>query len=196
MSEVSFKYFLYPHNFSTYANEPQRCDLCGNKRAGYKAPFYGLKPIEFVCEECLVDGKLAEFDSCTNSIYGDELRRQLKEIHSELSETDIDEIVEDRDTELLYKTPRVTTWQDFSWPVHCGDYCCYIKEAGKPDLIPIAPEGKVHLLFNDVDDEGFRYFWEGICPDSPKDNSVAYSVGVYLFQCLNCKKYIVLNDCD
>jgi uncharacterized protein CbrC (UPF0167 family) len=89
------------------------------------------------------------------------------------------------------------TWQDYSWPVHCGDYCCFIKEAGKPDLLSIAPEGKMHLLFDiSAVDDNFKYLWEGVRPDSPKDNSTAYSVGVYLFQCLSCKAHIVLYDSD
>ena len=108
----------------------------------------------------------------------------------------MENFVKDRNNELEHRTPHVITWQDFFWPAHCGDYCCFIKEAGKPDLVPIAPEGKYHLLFNDIDDESFRYFWEGIRPDSPKDNSTAYSIGVYLFQCLHCKQFIILNDSD
>ena len=196
MSKVSYKYFLQPHNFSTYTGEPHLCDLCGTEQAGYKGPFYGLKQIEFVCEDCLVDGRLAEFNAFTNEGNIGELRKQIKEIHPEFSETDLEEIVKDRDFELLHRTPHVVSWQDFFWPVHCGDYCCFLKEAGKLDLIPIAPDGKYHLLFNDIDDEGFRYFWEGIRQDSPKDNSTAYSIGVYLFQCLHCQKYIVLNDSD
>ena len=29
-----------------------------------------------------------------------------------------------------------------------------------------------------------------------QDNAVAYHVGVYLFQCLHCKTYTILWDCD
>jgi hypothetical protein len=38
--------------------------------------------------------------------------------------------------------------------------------------------------------------WRAIRPDSPKDNSTAYSVGVYLFQCLRCQEYVILWDCN
>jgi uncharacterized protein CbrC (UPF0167 family) len=196
MSETSFKYFLHPHEFSTYTSTPQLCDLCREKRAGYVGPFYGTEQIEFVCENCLTSGKLSEFGSFTNIGETSDLKKQLKEIHLEYSETQIEKLAVEIDDELLHKTPHVVTWQDFSWPVHCGDYCCFIKEAGKPDLISITPEDKVHLLFNTVNDERFKLFWEEIRPDSPKNNSTTYSVGVYLFQCLHCKKYIALNDCD
>lgn len=196
MSEVSFKYFLHPHNFSTYTSELCVCDLCGEKQTGYKGPFYGLKQIEFVCEDCLVSGKLAEIDTYTNQGNIGALRKQLREMNLEYPKIDLEKIVRDRDAELLHRTPHVTTWQDFFWPAHCGDYCCFIKEAGKPDLILIVPDGNYHSLFNDLDDKGFRFFWEVIRPDSPKDNSIAYSIGVYLFQCLHCKQFVVLNDSD
>lgn len=196
MDEVRYTYFLHPHEFSTYTHEPHTCDLCGKEQAGYRGPFYGVNEIEFVCESCLAHGKLAEVDAFTNEGHVALLQEQLQEMHPNLSEADLKRIVNDRNVELVHKTPHVVTWQDFFWPAHCGDYCCFLKEAGKADLNPIAPEGRVHLLFEDLLEEDFEYLWNAVRPDSPADNSVAYSLGVYLFQCLHCQKYIVLHDYD
>jgi hypothetical protein len=38
--------------------------------------------------------------------------------------------------------------------------------------------------------------WEGVRPDVPLDGRVAYSIGIYLFQCLNCGECVLLWDCD
>lgn len=195
MSENSFRYFRYPHHFSTYSSAPKTCDLCGQLQPGYDGPFYGLNKIKFVCEQCLISGKLADKDAFTNEGDLGTLRQQIKSLHPELTQVEIEKLTNIRDAELQQRTPHLVTWQDFFWPAHCGDYCCFIKEAGKPDLSGIAPEGKVHLLFGAKDDE-FNHWWEGVRPDSPKDNSTSYSIGVYLFQCLHCHEYIVLWDCD
>lgn len=196
MSDIFFRYHRDPHNFSTYSQEPQICALCGNDAPGYQGPFHSRKEIDFVCEECLVNGKLAEYDATTNEGDLRTLRKELREKHPNVSELEVDRLMQVADDELSHRTPLVITWQDFFWPVHCADYCCFIKEAGKPDLLNIAPEDQVHLLFNDNNDESFREWFEAIRPDSPKNNSVAYSIGVYLFQCLHCQKYMVLWDAD
>ena len=196
MSNTLFHYHRDPHNFSTYSPEPQTCDLCGNRAAGYQGPYFAVKEIDFVCEECLSNGKLAEHDATINQGDWDTLKKEIREQHPNASDHEIDRRVKIVDDELSYRTPHVVTWQDFFWPVHCADYCCFIKEVGKPDLLNIAPADQVHLLFDDNDDGSFREWFDAIRPDSPKDNSVAYSIGVYLFQCLHCQKYMVLWDAD
>jgi uncharacterized protein CbrC (UPF0167 family) len=122
------------------------------------------------------------------------LVQQLLKRHPELDQVAVERLAEEHTDELQFRTPHVTTWQDFLWPAHCGDYCCFIKEAGKPDLVAIAPDGQTRSFFELSDDNAFQYVWEGIRPDSPKDCSTAYSIGVYLFQCLACHEYVVLWD--
>ena len=196
MSNTLFRYHRDPHNFSTYSPEPQTCTLCGNNTSGYEGPFHSLKEIDFVCEECLVNGKLAEHDATTNEGDLRTLRKEIRIKNPDVSDLEIERLVQIADDELSYRTPRVVTWQDFFWPVHCADYCCFVKEAGKSDILKIAPEDQIHLLFDDSDDESFRVWFEAIRPGSPKNNSIAHSIGVYLFQCLHCQKYKVLWDAD
>lgn len=196
MNEPSFKYFLHPHDFSTFSADPQLCDLCGEIKIGYKGPFYGINKIGFVCEECLIGGKLAEKEAFTNEGRLDILLQQIHDHQPELVDQEVNKQAKVKDEELRFRTPRVTTWQDYLWPVHCGDYCCFIKEAGKSDLSSIAPEGKIYLLFQSTDNDQFKQLWEVIRPDSPKDNSTAFPIGVYLFRCINCGEYQVLWDWD
>jgi uncharacterized protein CbrC (UPF0167 family) len=209
-----FKYFLRPHHFSTYSTTPETCYFCGRLAAGYKGPFYGAQEIKFVCEPCLVQGRLAEVGAFTNGGNITAVMQQLARQHPELSDLERETIAQTRNDELSHATPSPETWQDFDWPAHCGDYCCYLKEAGKPDLIAISPNGNVRtlivyqpdlmevvegeaLLWREyIPEEHFDDWWEWVRPDSPKDSTIAYSMGVYLFQCLHCQKYIILWDQD
>jgi len=103
---------------------------------------------------------------------------------------------------LEHRTPHLVTWQSFLWPAHCGDYCCFVKEVGKPDLNELAPDGDGQAFFGShlygrlADSTDASAVWEGIRPDSPNDNSVAYDIGVYLFQCLHCGAHVILWDCS
>jgi hypothetical protein len=146
-------------------------------------------------------GRFSGVHCSTNDGDRETLRRQLLQNCPDLETPEIEALVQERTAELECRTPRLITWQSFIWPAHCGDYCRYIKEVGQPDLIKLAPDGNgpaflaAHAL--DVDDlEYAQEIWEGIRPDSPIDNHTDFSVGVYLFQCLHCQRYIILWDCD
>lgn len=201
-SEKVFRYFCHPHQFSTYSEEPRTCTTCGEIRPGYKGPFYGAARVEFVCEECLVAGRLAEMDVSTNIGDSKALGDQLRGIYPGLDETEVEAHICRRTDELEHRTPRPITWQDLSWPTHCGDYCCFVKEVGKADLNELSPDGtgrvflEEHLRGDIGDLTDVREIWERIRPDSPKDNSVAHTIGVYLFQCLECGEYTILWDLE
>lgn len=199
---MDYRYFQDPHNYSTYTNENQLCGLCNKLEPGYKGPFYGLHHVEFVCEECLFSGKLSDVEGTTNSWSDFSVREQLEELHPELNETQINNLVEERSAEIKYRTPHLVTWQDFTWPVHCGDYCRFIKEAGKADLNNLAKDGDGQVYFSQHLPEYQKKIthvtsvWKAIRPDSPINNSTSFSVGVYLFQCLECREYVIYWDCD
>ncbi len=84
--ETGFRYFEHPHAFSTYTDQAQPCDLCGQERPGYKEPFYGCDEVAFVCEACLVAGKLADVKGSTNEGDVGSLRGQLQEMHPDWDE--------------------------------------------------------------------------------------------------------------
>jgi uncharacterized protein CbrC (UPF0167 family) len=118
--------------------------------------------------------------------------------HPDQEPEQIDNWVRERTAELEQRTPTLVTWQDFFWPAHCGDYCCFLKEVGKPDLSRIAPDGDgqaffvAHLL--DADNTDVNSVWLGVREDSPDDNSVPYDIGVYLFCCLHCGQSVIMWD--
>jgi uncharacterized protein CbrC (UPF0167 family) len=199
---MDYRYFQDPHSFSTYTDEKQLCVLCNQEGPGYKGPFYGRQRIAFVCEDCLLAGKRATVEGFTNTWAAATLREQLEILRPELDETEVKRLVEERSAELKHRTPHLVTWQDFTWPVHCGDYCRFIKELGKPDLNELAPDGDGQEFFRQHLPEDQRAVtdvpsvWDAIRPDSPNDNATPYSVGVYLFQCLECKEHMIFWDCD
>ncbi len=197
----SFKYFRHPHRFAQYSVEPQACVICHQSRPGYRGLFSRSPEVDSVCEECLVAGRLAELDAINNLGPKNLLRRRLQELHPELDETSRETLVQQRTDELEHRTPKPMSWQGIDWPVHCSDYCCFLQEVGKPDLEALAPDHDGRAFFVSHLEEDSRYdnsgeVWDYIRPDSPQDSSVAYSIGVYLFQCLECGAYIILWDQD
>lgn len=138
---ATFRYFAHPHQFSTYREEPAQCELCGRSGPGYAGPFYGLRDLDFVCEECLAAGRLVDLDISTNEGDKAALQTQLRELQPQLSDAERVQVVQARTAELEYQTLHPMTWQSFFWPAHCGDYCCFIKEVGQPELARLSPDG-------------------------------------------------------
>jgi len=196
-----YRYFRDPHAFSTYRQEPGRCGICDRTAPGYDGPFFGPEDLSFVCEECLHGGRLQERECFTNE--GDivELRGNLALANPGISAERLASLVAERTDELTHRTPYVTTWQDFIWPVHCTDYCRYEKEAGRRDFQTLAGASDPKQFFvqhltpsgrgTDLD-----HLWQSVRDDSPVDNSIAYSTAVYLFSCLVCATPVVLWDCE
>jgi uncharacterized protein CbrC (UPF0167 family) len=195
---MTFRYFRSPHQFSTYTAEAHACYFCNRERPGYAGPFYGEEDseIEFVCEECLSLGRLADADATLNQGDWDKLYQQLEDIEYRLHDEEIQALAEPRRTELEQRTPHIPSWQDWLWPAHCGDFCEYVKEAGQPDLLAVAAPEAQPRLFGSKDDAEFREWWSHIRPDSPENNATPYPIGVYLFQCLHCKQFVVEWDAE
>lgn len=196
-----FRYFRAAHQFSTYQETPQRCDMCGREGMGYAGPFYGIRNIEFVCEDCLLTGRLQEYNITTNEGDMAALRQQLHALHPHLSDAERERLAHERTIELEHRTPHLVTWQDFFWPAHCGDYCRFVKEVGKPELTQLSPDGDGEAFLaahaHDITDNTQAHaVWESIRPDIPTDGHAAYSVGVYLFRCLNCGEHVLLWDAE
>lgn len=196
---MTYRYFRDPHHFSTYSPDPQPCGLCGETRPGYDGPFYGKGELDFVCEECLASGALAEAGQSTNEGDISRLRQQVCQLHPHLGPAEVEDLVQKRDQELGHQTPLITTWQYFFWPAHCGDYCCYVKEVGQPELNRLAGngDGKAFFATHLIEPmENAGEIWEDIRKDVPKDTSVSYSLAVYLFQCVHCGTHLFHWDCD
>lgn len=200
---ATYRYFAEPHAFAHYSPMPRRCNVCGRVALGYHGPFAGAGTghIEFVCDDCLASGRLAELGASLNEGDAEALEEQLRDLHPELSEDEIARLVHERSAELEQRTPAMVTWQGFFWPAHHGDYCRYIKEVGQRDLVTLAPDGDGFAYFraccrNLYGAEHAREVWESMRPDAPRDSRTAYSTGFYLFQCLTCGTHIIMWDAD
>jgi uncharacterized protein len=204
--EITYRYFRLPHQFSHFLFEPRRCDLCGFVRRVYRMVLYGdpeaTKGIRHVCAQCLSGGELVERHLELNEGDIGVLRDQLATLHSDHSADEIETIARPLSVEVMQRTPHPSTWQNFFWPAHCGDYCRYEREVGKPDLLALAGDREVLAFIEECLQEDDRantdthYLWESLRPDSPKGITPAYDIGVYLFQCLTCDRYLLLWDAN
>lgn len=220
-----FRYFHNPHSYlAGYIAEGRECDICHNKLPGYKiGGLYGYEDvcesINFICEKCLVGGKLKGISCQIMSIerkggsYSkneyDDLKDSLKEFHPELLDDEIKKIADQRTDEINYCTPKISTWQEFQWPVHCGDYCCFIGEMGKEELNNLSLDGNGRKFLDTIlfENEGYKVKgWEGeyeldnlwmrqLQEHTPRNDKDPVSC-LFLFQCLTCGKYLGFTDFD
>ena len=172
---AEFRYFAEPHGpSSTWTADQRACDLCGEVRAGYEGPYYGVEEIDFVCEPCLVAGRLAERDATTN------------DGHATVADPE-------RRAELEQRTPQLSTWQDWLWPAHCGDFCRFELEAGQRELVAAAPDGDgPGFLAAHLDPSEAPLEWTWVPPTLAGEGG--FEVGVYLFRCLECGTHVVRWD--
>jgi uncharacterized protein CbrC (UPF0167 family) len=204
--EINYRYFRLPHQFSNFLIEPHRCDICGLVRGAYDMTLNGESEakdgIRYICDECLSGGKLVERKAWANEASGKLLRDALAGLHTDRSSNEIEALARERTVEVEQRTPAPMTWQDFFWPAHCGDYCRYEREVGKPNLLALAGDRDVISFIEECLQEDDRantdtqYLWESLRPDSPKGIEPAYDIGVYLFQCLTCDRYLLLWDAN
>jgi uncharacterized protein CbrC (UPF0167 family) len=108
---------------------------------------------------------------------------------------------EGRVRELEFRTPPIPRWQDCSWPRHCDDFACYVKEAGTADYDALAGEGDARGFLRQTLERAeerpgeWDYdLYDVIREDSPADLSEQYDLTAYLFQCLVCGRYLTMTD--
>ncbi|RIV26397.1 hypothetical protein D2Q93_04295 [Alicyclobacillaceae bacterium I2511] len=195
--ENPYRYFRHPYQFSTYTDNLSTCELCGQYRTGYMGEFYGLEEMEFVCEECLINGKLGENGFTTNEGDKGSLVRQLQGF-GVLSNEEIEMLAQKCTVDLEQRTPFIPTYQHLFVPAHCGDYCCYLKQAGQSDFNELSPDGEgKRFLSSMIDDHiDVGYLWSSMRSDSPQNAELTTPIGVYLFQCIHCGRYKVAWDHD
>jgi uncharacterized protein len=203
---ITYRYFRLPHQFSNFLSEPRRCDLCGLILRVYDMALSGESDatdgIQYVCDECLSSGKLVERGAWGNAAKMKILRDNFADRYPDLSADEVEALARVRTVEVEQRTPAPMTWQNFFWPIHCGDYCRYVREAGKPDLLALAGDHDAVtfvadcLYDRDHAEANARTIWDNIRPDSPKSITPAYDIGVYLFQCLTCDRYLLLWDAN
>jgi len=180
---------------STWTAEPHPCGGCGQVGPGFAGPYYGEQDVEFLCSTCLAGGRLGELEGSANSADRAELLTQLRERAPASAET----LAEVRTRELEERTPHVTSWQDFLWPAHCGDYCAFEGEVGQRELAGLSPTGDGEAFFREHLHPSYREgtpdYAELVPPHAPGPGE-EWSVGVWLLRCLTCARAVLLWDCD
>ena len=193
-----FRYFCDPRHFSSYRDAGEVCPFCGLVRPGYGGESFGAaewgeydQHYNFICEVCLGDGKLVKKDLPLHRELleeGKELRSDLRLRYPKMSRAEVETLAQERTIELVHCTPKIKGLSAYYWASHCGNFCCFIKEAGQLDMHWLAPNGNGHAFLESLLDADI---WDMLRPDAPVDNSVEHHVGLYLFQCLECGKYRV-----
>jgi uncharacterized protein CbrC (UPF0167 family) len=190
-----FPYFENPvQPLSSWSAEDAACHFCGAIGPGFDGPFFGPIDVERVCEACLRRGALREahVTTCTGDV--DALRRQLGALHPELPTDAVDELVETRTSALEHCTPRLQSWQDWLWPVHCGEYCRFIEEIGKPEIRKLAANADPEAWFCSAAGAP-AHVWRAIRNDSPRTAPEStYDTIVYRFSCRACGSPVLLWD--
>jgi uncharacterized protein CbrC (UPF0167 family) len=90
---------------------------------------------------------LAEHDLSMNSGDIATLTDQLRRHRPQLDEATILAVAQEVTAEVEQRTPSMSTWQDFDWPAHCGDYCRFVREVRLGDLNDLAPDGDGRAFF-------------------------------------------------
>jgi uncharacterized protein CbrC (UPF0167 family) len=120
----TYDYFEHPEEDSTWSEHPHECGCCGAKAPGFSGPFEGEDIIDFICEECLWDGQLAEAGAVTNAVDLEALQKAVSESEPALDAEQLAELVDERFSTVAERTPPIAEAPDgFTWPIHCGDLC-------------------------------------------------------------------------
>jgi uncharacterized protein CbrC (UPF0167 family) len=192
---ATFRYLRDPRAqvVSTWRDEPHACGLCGRSGPGYDGPYYGESDCDFVCEPCLVTGRLAHYGLSTNTGAPAALRLQL--VH--LPEVVRERLVRGRTEELEHRTPRLVTWQDLIWPACCGDYVRFEGEVGREELARLAGGGDAWRWFLDhvLESRQVSFTAEALPPHASRP-AEQWSLAVYHFRCTSCGKDLLHWDCS
>lgn len=229
-----FRYFHNPYKYHAYSKERQECDVCHQNFSGYEVKgLYGAEAIcdeiNFICEKCLTEGKLRSLGCSTNSGNPTILRQQLENSlrlikpFPRLSDEEIKKLVKEKTEEIEYRTPRIYSFKSFNWPVHCGDYCCFIGEMGKEELNILSSNKNGRAFLDEIlferdilidphyfktgitkkrldqvykeAEEYLNWLWEYIPEHAPRKKTDPVSC-LLLFQCLHCNQYLAILDLD
>lgn len=151
------------------------CDCCQKPtKIYYDGPFYTIDNINYLCPDCIANGKAAEkFDGQ----FQDEL--SLEDDVNDPAKLD----------ELIHRTPGYSGWQQETWRSHCHDYCAFVGYVGYQEL------KQMDILDEVLDDFIINEF--GITSEEQlKDMCNGGSLQGYLFRCLHCGKHLLWMDCD
>ena len=201
---MNFAYFENPELYTGLQEHIATCHFCEEEKACFDAEsFYGEDKINAICPECLTTGRLLEVDSFTCNGDIDGLRRQLIEMHPDMSNAEIEQLTLQKTSLLERTTPPLITWQDWEWPCADGDYCRFIGYGSQPLYERLATTGSGEELFKDSfypgleDDVEVDDLWESVLPENEihdfQDSSEMDTL-FYVFQSLTTDTIVTIMD--
>lgn len=184
MDIQQFKYFSNPTKNAEIIDV--KCQFCGADENCLDGEYFERgDDVISVCFKCLSKG---EMTVNIPDFVKKKLVDNLKKNGCVQNEKQAEERAESLMIELK-KNPPVPWIQYNDWPVCCGDFCIYLGEWEREEIIKHSPDGNgkqyiVSILddfsrskINDID-----YFWEDI----------GGNTAVFVFKCIHCSKYIAV----
>lgn len=188
---TAFRYVDDPHACAPLAEPGTPCALCGALGDAYEGYHFSSVddepgPVCFGClERGLPDGLLMARSGDLAA-----LRAQLGERHADWTAAMIEADVQAKREQLERRTPPILSWQEWSWPACCGDFCRFLRHAGRRELDELAhhrdlPDGRA-LLAASLVDEPRPELWDWL-PAEPVGVHSNDSPQAYVFECLSCQ---------
>lgn len=199
-----FTYFEQPEKYSPLSEEETPCDFCGIEKLCFEGElFYGTDQVAYICPECLAEGKLTGRDifTCEGDI--EELRQQLRALHPEWSDEQIESVATEKTSALEKTTPHLVSWQDWSWPCADGDYCRFIGYGSKALFASMAPgtDGVQlfkHSIYHSIaDDADVDTLWDDLLPEddiADYHESADLPILFYVFKSLHTDRIVTIWD--
>ena len=164
MDYPKFKYIEDSEEVLQYSKKGVKCQCCGKTVNFYNDFIYAEEDVDCICYDCIQSGLACEkFNGSFNEA------NQIENVEAY--------------NEVVYKTPVIPTYQEFTWPDCCNDMCKYLRRFTEEDL-------NDEKIMNDLQE---TYQDEYI---SFEELTTFPLEDILLFKCLHCGKHFVILDLD
>ncbi|WP_285396699.1 CbrC family protein [Lysinibacillus sp. fls2-241-R2A-57] len=165
----TFKYLPDPLKSKIFeAEEVVTCDCCEQEvDVYYTGGIYAIEEVDYLCPTCIHSGAAAKKYDGSFQQY---LINNENVVNSDFTE------------EVMCRTPGYVSWQGNNWMAHCSDYCAFIGYVGWSELVELGITEQF---------ENYTGFSNEELSESLVNNG--HHQG-YLFQCLQCDRYVLYSD--
>jgi len=178
----AFKY--HPNPIKTGAFQTDKtvvCECCEKETSiYYSSPFYSVAEIEFLCPECIKNGKASEQFNGEFQDYAsiDGISPDPTKPSAFFNEEAIKEVCK--------RTPGYRGWQQEVWLTHCNDCCAFIGYVGWDEIQQM---GLVTEIENNL--PTYSYYTIEDVRKYCRNNG---DMQGYLFCCVVCQKHLLHVD--
>jgi len=190
-----FKYYPHPEKWLKNINEAT-CELCSQYSVCITANDVRLDKDKRYCITCINNFSLKPFlETEDRRINEASYKSIIEERTKRFPQKDHDEIVKEAkyfQDLIRYATPKVVTWQDITWPDHCGDFCIFESYGAQSEINALADDGDGNAFMEGAVEDWHLEFWNELS-DNPltNENCLDSHIGIYIFRCLECHKAIL-----